>query len=203
MSKLIKKVKGDKKTVLRNEQNDQRGLPDVEPSVSVGGILGNIVDRRQDIKETVAINRNLLEELETTYLPYNEKDDFYAMSKQILDNPSLGGIPERDEFGFPTGRKTGIFDPPEFDTSSLEYYRGKLEALENKRYEDFIINSRFISDSYEKERLDKDYPEVLNKYSETLMKRIDLHKMIAKLFVHGLKSREDIELSYVLRSKKN
>lgn len=130
---------------------------------------------------------NNLDEIRERFRDYDDRDDKIMFADQILkDDP----------------REEGVFDRYEYNESMLEYQKKKFEETLSRDFNDFIIDSLFNMDTYEKKILNDNFPEIIEKIKETLFKKIELNKKVAQLVAAGLRTREDYFFFYLLQSKK-
>lgn len=127
---------------------------------------------------------HILHNIENDYIPYNEKDDFHKFAEAILRDPYF----------------SKIFDKLEFTPENIGYFKEKYEERESKKFEDFVIDNFIVNKEHKCaiDDIDGKFPEVRTKFEQILMARIDLHKRITKLIIHGLKDKSDYNLLFLL-----
>jgi hypothetical protein len=97
---------------------------------------------------------------------------------------------------------TGILKPKAITQQDLQDTKYILEEREARKFEDFIKCALPDMDSFEKEKMYRMWPEVIERVKARTDANLDLHAQMAKIRLRSAKSKQDYELSYLVDTGK-
>lgn len=127
-------------------------------------------------------------------------DDFIRFATQLSRQPSIVGVEDVN----PLLSRPGPFARMEWDEKNTQFLKSRLEEISNGKFEDYILKTYVDNEDnlYLRDFIDKDFPNVVDKFMDVLFKFLDLHKKLARLFMTGPLNENDYKMLYYLTTGK-